>query len=128
MRDAFADRRLLVYFQPEVDLRDNYWHAAEALLRWQDEDGLVHAAGDFIDIAEASGLIVPVGRWVLDEACRAAKDWPSREGIAPIDVVTSRKKVVNVARDYDADRLRPTYADFEGKALFYITAEDDERT
>jgi 6-phosphofructokinase 1 len=51
-----------------------------------------------------------------------------RFGIAPIDVVTSRKKVVNVARDYDADRLRPTYADFEGKALFYITAEDDERT
>jgi ATP-dependent phosphofructokinase / diphosphate-dependent phosphofructokinase len=48
-----------------------------------------------------------------------------RFGIAPIDVVTSRKKVVNVARDYDADRLRPTYDDFEGRSLFYITAEDD---
>jgi 6-phosphofructokinase 1 len=47
-------------------------------------------------------------------------------GTAPIDVVTSRKKVVNVARDYDADRLRPMYADFEGKSLFHITAEEDE--
>lgn len=49
-----------------------------------------------------------------------------RFGTAPLEVVTSRKKVVNVARDYDADRLRPTYADFEGRSLFYLTAEEDE--
>jgi hypothetical protein len=40
-------------------------------------------------------------------------------------VVTSRKKVVNVERDYDPQRLRPTYADFEGKPLFHITAEEE---
>jgi 6-phosphofructokinase 1 len=48
-----------------------------------------------------------------------------RFGTAPLDVVTSRKKVVNVARDYDAERLRPTYANFEGRSLFHITAEAD---
>jgi 6-phosphofructokinase 1 len=48
-----------------------------------------------------------------------------RFGTAPLDVVTSRKKVVNVARDYDAERLRPVYADFAGKPLFHITAEED---
>jgi 6-phosphofructokinase 1 len=47
-----------------------------------------------------------------------------RFGTAPIDVVTSRKKVVNVERDYDADRLRPRYGDFNGRSLFYITAEE----
>jgi ATP-dependent phosphofructokinase / diphosphate-dependent phosphofructokinase len=48
-----------------------------------------------------------------------------RFGTTPIDVVTSRKKVVNVERDYDAERLRPTYANFEGRSLFHITAEAD---
>ena len=48
-----------------------------------------------------------------------------RFGTAPIEVVTSRKKVVNVARDYDAQRLRPTYANFEGRSLFHITAEEE---
>jgi ATP-dependent phosphofructokinase / diphosphate-dependent phosphofructokinase len=46
-----------------------------------------------------------------------------RFGTTPIDVVTSRKKVVNVERDYDAERLRPTYATFEGRSLFHITAD-----
>jgi ATP-dependent phosphofructokinase / diphosphate-dependent phosphofructokinase len=48
-----------------------------------------------------------------------------RFGTAPLEVVTSRKKVVNVARDYDAQRLRPTYANFEGRSLFHITAEEE---
>jgi 6-phosphofructokinase 1 len=48
-----------------------------------------------------------------------------RFGTTPIDVVTSRQKVVNVERDYDAERLRPTYANFEGRSLFHITAEAD---
>jgi 6-phosphofructokinase 1 len=48
-----------------------------------------------------------------------------RFGTSPIDVVTSRKKVVNVERDYDVERLRPIYADFEGRSLFHITAEDE---
>jgi 6-phosphofructokinase 1 len=47
-----------------------------------------------------------------------------RFGTAPLDVVTSRKKVVNVERDYDAARLRPTYTTFEGSSLFHLTAED----
>ncbi len=48
-----------------------------------------------------------------------------RFGTAPLEVVTSRKKVVNVARDYDAQRLRPTYANFEGRSVFHITAEEE---
>jgi 6-phosphofructokinase 1 len=48
-----------------------------------------------------------------------------RFGTAPLEEVTSRKKVVNVARDYDAQRLRPTYANFEGRSVFHITAEEE---
>ncbi len=84
LRDAFAQQRLRVHYQPEVDLNDGHWVAAEALLRWEDEDGTLRVAGEFIDVAEASGLIVPVGRWVLMEACRAAIRWPQRNGAAPV--------------------------------------------
>jgi EAL domain-containing protein (putative c-di-GMP-specific phosphodiesterase class I)/GAF domain-containing protein len=83
LRDAFEQGALRVHFQPEVDLRDGRWHAAEALLRWHDGEGRMRNAGEFIAVAEGSGLIVALGRWVLREACRIAHGWPLRDGIAP---------------------------------------------
>ncbi|WP_187775737.1 putative bifunctional diguanylate cyclase/phosphodiesterase [Luteimonas suaedae] len=84
LREAMTQERLQVWFQPEVDLRDGRWLAAEALLRWQDADGTLHPAEEFIDVAESSGLIVPLGRWVLDNACRLACGWTARDGTAPV--------------------------------------------
>ena len=72
-----------MHFQPEVDLRDGRWHAAEALLRLRDGDGRLRDAGEFIEVAEGSGLIVTLGRWMLREACRIAHGWPARHGVAP---------------------------------------------
>jgi EAL domain-containing protein (putative c-di-GMP-specific phosphodiesterase class I)/GAF domain-containing protein len=83
LRDAFEQGALRVHYQPEVDLRDGRWHAAEALLRWHDGNGGMRKAGEFIEVAEGSGLIVDLGRWVLREACRVASGWPVRDGIAP---------------------------------------------
>ncbi|WP_165967428.1 putative bifunctional diguanylate cyclase/phosphodiesterase [Luteimonas aestuarii] len=83
LREAFADGRIRLQYQPEVRIDDGRWLAAEALLRWVDEDGVMHAACEFIDIAEACGLIVPFGRWVLVEACREARRWPQHGGFAP---------------------------------------------
>lgn len=80
LRDAFAAQELSVHYQPEIDLRDGRWCAAEALLRWRGEDGGFITAAEFIDIAEASGLIVPLGRWVLRHACAAACVWPQPAG------------------------------------------------
>ncbi len=84
LREAFAAGRLQVHYQPEVDLTDGCWLAAEALLRWVDTDGTCHPAKDFIAVAEDSGLIVPFGRWALAQACRDAMTWPDNEsGAAP---------------------------------------------
>lgn len=84
LREAHAAGRIRVRYQPEVRIADGRWLAAEALLRWVDADGTLRPACEFIDIAEASGLIVPFGRHVLQAACREARRWPVLQGgIAP---------------------------------------------
>ncbi len=76
LREALRDNKLVVVYQPEIDLADGKVVAAEALLRWRDPEGTLRAAGEFIDIAETSGLIISIGRSVLQQACIDAKHWP----------------------------------------------------
>lgn len=73
-RAAIADEFALV-FEPLVDCQTGSAVGAEALLRWCPEPGLSVGPADFIPVAEQSGLIVPIGRWVLDEACRWLARW-----------------------------------------------------
>jgi EAL domain-containing protein (putative c-di-GMP-specific phosphodiesterase class I) len=73
----------VLHYQPLVDLRDGRVVAVEALVRWRHPTrGLVEPA-DFIPAAERIGLIVPLGRWVLREACRQAAAWRSQGTPAP---------------------------------------------
>ncbi|MEK8051473.1 EAL domain-containing protein [Ideonella sp. DXS22W] len=76
LRHAIEGGQLCLHFQPKVDARDGRIVGAEALVRWQHpERGLV-MPGEFIPLAEETGLIAPLTDWVLDAACRAVASWP----------------------------------------------------
>jgi diguanylate cyclase (GGDEF)-like protein/PAS domain S-box-containing protein len=75
LRRALEREELLLHYQPKVNLETGEITGVEALIRWQRPDrGLVFPA-QFVPIAEDCGLIVQIGRWVLGEACRQAREW-----------------------------------------------------
>jgi len=75
LRRAVEREEFVVHYQPEINLRTGKPLLMEALVRWEHpRQGLVRPA-EFLDVAEQTGLIVPMGRWVLREACHQAKRW-----------------------------------------------------
>jgi diguanylate cyclase (GGDEF)-like protein/PAS domain S-box-containing protein len=80
LRHALTRDQLYLVYQPVIDLPTGRLAGAEALLRWQHPTrGLVSPA-DFVPVAEATGMIVPIGEWVLRQACRDARRWDDVPG------------------------------------------------
>jgi EAL domain-containing protein (putative c-di-GMP-specific phosphodiesterase class I) len=78
LRKALAGQELVLFYQPLVDLRTRKVIAFEALLRWNHPELGLLAPGRFMHAAEVSGIIVPIGAWVLRTACAQAKSWQLR--------------------------------------------------
>ncbi len=82
LHDAIADGQLSLMFQPLFDLNQGRVSAFEALLRWNHPTRGLVSPVDFIPLAEDTGLIIPIGEWVIREACRVAKGWPDHVRVA----------------------------------------------
>ncbi|HLJ07124.1 MAG TPA: EAL domain-containing protein, partial [Acidimicrobiia bacterium] len=80
LRHALAREELYLVYQPIVDLATGRVSGAEALLRWQHPVRGVVSPAEFIPVAESTGLIVPIGEWVLRQACRDARRWSDLPG------------------------------------------------
>ena len=90
---AFEYNELLLYYQPKIDFAQGHITGAEALVRWQHPERGLLAPGDFIPIAEETGLIVQLSDWVLEAACAQARQW-KEAGLEPIRIainVTARE-------------------------------------
>jgi diguanylate cyclase (GGDEF)-like protein len=85
--------QLRLVYQPIVSLRSGETAGVEALVRWDHPDRGVIAPGDFIELAEENGAILPIGQWVLREACRAAVSWGLDRGTQFLCVNVSAREI-----------------------------------
>ncbi|MDX8395014.1 MAG: EAL domain-containing protein [Mariprofundaceae bacterium] len=85
LREGIKAQEFELYFQPMVDAKQRQIVGAEALLRWPQQDGTVVSPVKFIPLAEATGLIEPLGEWVLLEACRIMQKW-DKAGLPAVQI------------------------------------------
>ena len=120
LRDAIARNDFELHYQPQIRLADGTLQGLEALVRWRHpERGLV-GPGEFITFSESRGLITPIGRWVMREACRQLKAWQD-EGLAPVPVAVNLSALEFRQRDVAAEiaavlletGLAPQYLEIE---------------
>jgi diguanylate cyclase (GGDEF)-like protein/PAS domain S-box-containing protein len=120
LRHALLRRQFLLYYQPKIDLETERITGAEALIRWQQPSGGIVFPDKFIPVAEQCGYIVPIGRWVLREACRQAKSWFDAD-LAPTPIainvsaveLRSTGFVQGVSAILQETGLDPQYLEFE---------------
>ena len=120
LRDAIAHNGFVLHYQPQICLADGTLQGLEALVRWRHpERGLV-GPGEFITFSESRGLITPIGRWVMREACRQLKAWQD-EGLPPVPVAVNLSALEFRQRDVAAEiaavlletGLAPQYLEIE---------------
>ncbi|MDE3839028.1 GGDEF domain-containing protein [Bacillus methanolicus] len=88
LRKALEQNQLMLHYQPRVDLATRKIVGVEALIRWKHHELGWISPSEFIPLAEETGLIVPVGKWVLREACKQMKDWQNI-GLPPIPIAVN---------------------------------------
>ncbi|MGG2053279.1 EAL domain-containing protein [Lysinibacillus pakistanensis] len=88
LRRAIEFNELSIHLQPQMDLTNNSINSFEALLRWNNRKFGFVSPAQFIPIAEASGLIIEIGDWIIDEVCRYQKEWQMK-GYRPVRIAVN---------------------------------------
>jgi diguanylate cyclase (GGDEF)-like protein len=120
LRRALEQREFVLHYQPKVDVKTARIDSAEALVRWRHPKRGLIAPAQFIPLAEETGLILPLGEWVIREACRQAFAWQAA-GLRPLRVAVNlsaqqfrQKNLVEIVRNaLRAARLEPQYLELE---------------
>lgn len=132
LKNAIASGELLLFYQPQVDAVTGTIVGTEALLRWNNPELGMVSPGAFIPLAEETGLIVPIGEWVLHQACRQNKAW-QEAGLPPVSVSVnisgrqfSRSQLEKtVTQAVSGTGLEPRYLDIEITETSLMEAPED---
>jgi diguanylate cyclase (GGDEF)-like protein len=120
LRHALERQEFVLHYQPKINLLSGAIVGVEALIRWQHPQRGWVLPAQFVPIAEDCGLILPIGRWVLREACRQARAWQDA-GLPPITIAANTSALEFRARDFlenvrmtlEESRLEPRYLELE---------------
>ncbi len=120
LRLALERHEFVLYYQPKIDLHSGTIVGVEALIRWQHPQRGLLSPAQFVPIAEDCGLILPIGRWVLREACLQAHSW-RQAGLPSITVAVNTSALEFRAKDFfenirttlEDTRLEPRYLELE---------------
>ncbi|WKE67432.1 EAL domain-containing protein [Gallaecimonas kandeliae] len=124
LHHALLQSELVVYYQPKIELATGALIGAEALLRWrQPERGFISPA-QFVPIAEDSGLIVPISRWVLHQACQQARAW--QDAGLPLLTMAVNISAVEFRHKHFVDNIKAVLAE-TGLAPHSLELEITER-
>ena len=108
LRRALERQEFVLHYQPKINLQSGTLVGVEALIRWQHPEQGLLPPSRFVSIAEDCGLILPIGRWVLHEACAQARAW-QQAGLAPITVAVNTSALEFRAKDF-LNNIRATLA------------------
>jgi len=123
LRMALPRGELMLHYQPFLSLNTGAVTGCEALVRWNHPEGGLISPVDFIPLAEQSGLIVPIGNWVLEQACREAATW--RKGhrvavnISPIQL-RDRNLVTQISKALQDSGLPPSSLEIEVTETVFV--------
>ncbi|MCZ8516332.1 EAL domain-containing protein [Paenibacillus filicis] len=130
LNKALEYEEFVLYYQPQVDIFTNRMNGMEALLRWNHPRLGLIPPGEFIPLAEETGLIIPIGEWVLRTACKQNKAWqdaghpPLKMAVNISPIQFHRSEFVNVVLDaLDESGLAPEYLELEiteGIAMYHV--------
>jgi diguanylate cyclase (GGDEF)-like protein len=99
LRKAIDQKEFMLFYQPQIDLRTGKLIGVEALLRWLQPDLVLIKPGQFVPLAEQTGLIVPIGEWVLRTACIESRAW-QKAGLQPMRMTVNVSGIQFSRDDY----------------------------
>jgi diguanylate cyclase (GGDEF)-like protein/PAS domain S-box-containing protein len=120
LREAVEKNEFILYYQPQVNIKTGDIIGLEALIRWKHPELGIILPNKFIPLAEKTGLIIPIGEWVLEEACRQNKKWQD-QGLPPLKVDVNlsiqqflKQNLVEVIKEIlEKTKLDPQYLELE---------------